>query len=54
MGMQEKMKALVCAQEVGPTSKKMECKFCKLELVYRKDRMVAHLGYKKNDDNMRG
>ena len=30
-----------------PTSKKVECKFCNLELLYEKDPMVPHLGYKK-------
>lgn len=46
------MEALVCAQGIG--SNKVECKFCKLELVYKKDNIVVHLGYKKNDDKIRG
>ena len=35
-------------------SKKAECKFCNLELPYRRDCIVAHLEYKNNDNKMRG
>ena len=37
-----------------PTSKKLECKFCKLELMYKKDRKIAYLRYKKNDNKIKG
>lgn len=35
-------------------SKKMECKFCKLESMYMKNHMVVHLGYKMNNGKMQG
>jgi hypothetical protein len=54
MGTRNEWKPWFVPKEWTPTSKKVECKFCALELVYRKDRMVAHLGYKKNDGKMRG
>jgi hypothetical protein len=37
-----------------PTSKKLECKFFKLELMYKKDRMIAYLRYKRIDNKIRG
>ena len=54
MGMQDEWKSWYVPKEWFPTSKKVECKFCKLELIYRKDRMIVHLGNKENDDKMQG
>ena len=52
MGTQIEWKPWYMSKLWTPTSK-VECKFCKLELAYRKDRMIAHLGYKKNNGKMR-
>lgn len=35
-------------------SNKAVHKFCKLGMVYMKDHLVAHLGYKKNNGKMWG
>lgn len=41
-------------KERTPTSKKVECIFCKLRLVHRKENIVAHLGCKINNGKMWG
>lgn len=41
-------------KEWTPSSMKMECNFCKLELVYKNHCMVVHLGYIKNTGKMWG
>ena len=45
---------MVCAQGMDYDVQEGECKFCKLELVYRKDNMVDHLGYQNNNGKMWG
>ena len=50
----DKWKPWYKPKEWTPTSKKVECKFCKLELVYKNDHMGTHLENKKNNGKMRG
>ena len=47
MDMPNEWKPWFVPKEWTPTSKKVECKFCKLEVLYKKDPMVLHLGYQK-------
>ena len=44
MGTWDKWKPSNVPKEWTPTSKEVECKFCKLAWVFVKDHMVAHLG----------
>ena len=49
------MKALVHAQKMGlQRPRKVECRFYKLELVYKKYHVVAHLRIHNNNGKMQG